>query len=227
MKFKQILALSGAAVLLVAAPVTSASGAGTRVSVRVEGKNRTLLADKVVQTRSGSITKGGAPSGACLASSGQGALDVATHGRWSGKFSTSLGSYFVTKILGETENGPKYYWSIYVNNRPAATGGCGIKLHPGDHLLFAATVYPEYPIAIQAPRTAKVGKQFNVKVVGFNAKGKSKPLAGAHVTGAGQGVVTNSRGIAHVVVSKAGTLKLGASDSGYVRAAQVRVRVTG
>jgi hypothetical protein len=92
MKFKQVLALSGAAVLLVAAPVTSASGAGTRVSVRVEGKNRTLLADKVVQTRSGSITKGGAPSGACLASSGQGALDVATHGRWSGKFSTSLGS---------------------------------------------------------------------------------------------------------------------------------------
>jgi Domain of unknown function (DUF4430) len=227
MKLKQVLALSGVAVLVVAAPVTSASGAGTRVSVRVEGKNRTLLADKVVQTRSGSITKGGAPSGACLASSGQGALDVATHGRWSGKFSTSLGSYFVTKILGENENGPKYYWSIFVNNRPAATGACGIKLHPGDQLLFAATVYPEYPMAIQAPRTATVGKQFNVKVVGFNAKGKSKPLAGAHLAGAGHGVVTNSHGVAHVVASKAGTLTLGASDNGYIRAAQVRVRVTG
>ena len=227
MKLKQVLALSGVAVMVVAAPVTSASGAGTRVSVRVEGKNRTLLAEKVVQTRSGSITKGGAPSGKCLASSGQGALDVATHGRWSGKFSTSLGSYFVTKILGEIENGPRYYWSIFVNNRPAATGGCGIKLHPGDQLLFAATVYPEYPIAIQAPGTATAGKQFDVKVVAFNAKGKSKPLAGAHVTGAGQGIVTNGRGIAHLVVSKGGTLKLGASDSGYVRAAQVRVHVTG
>jgi hypothetical protein len=227
MKVKQILALSGAAVLLVAVPATSASGAGTRVSVRVEGKNRTLLAAKVVQPHSGSITKGGAPSGKCLASSGQGALDVATHGRWSGKFSTSLGSYFVTKILGETENGPKYYWSIYVNNRPAATGGCGIKLHPGDQLLFAATVYPEYPIAIKAPSTATAGKAFSVKVVAFNAKGKSKPLAGAHVTGAGQGVVTNSRGLAQVVASKSGTLKLGASDKGYVRAAQVGVRVTG
>ncbi|MGZ4250354.1 MAG: DUF4430 domain-containing protein [Solirubrobacteraceae bacterium] len=225
---KTILALGGAALALaVASPV--ALGAGSQVTVRVEGKKRTLLETKSIHTHGGFITQGGAPSGSCSATSGAGALDVATKHHWVGTWSTSFNDYLIKSILGDTESSSKFYWGIWINNTYATAGACDLKLHVGDQLLFAvdSVAHHEHPLAIKAPSHAAAGESFDVKVVWFSDKGKSEPLAGAHLTGAGQGVVTNSRGIAHVVVSKAGTLKLGASDSGYIRAAQVRVRVTG
>jgi hypothetical protein len=89
-----------------------------------------------------------------------------------------------------------------------------------------SVAHHEHPLAIQAPKQAVAGKSFNVKVVSFSDKGKSQPAAHVSLAGAGQGAVTNSHGVAHVVAS-AGTLKLGASANGFIRAAQVRVRVTG
>ncbi len=86
------------------------------------------------ETHAGWITAGHVARGKCSARSGQGALDVATHHRWAGSFSNSLGSYFITTILGEADNGPRYYWSIFINNRSASTGACEIKLHNGDQL---------------------------------------------------------------------------------------------
>jgi hypothetical protein len=227
MHCKKVLALGGAILIVVAAPVATAGAAGTRVTVRVEGKRRTLLPPTLVQTKSGWITKGGAPKGQCSAASGQGALDVATHHRWSGSFSASLKSYFIKTILGETDNGPKVYWSIFVNNKSAATGACGIKLHAGDTLLFAATVYPEYPIALTGPAKATAGKAFSVKVVRFTASGAGKPLAGAKVTGSGiRSAITNGAGIAQITAAHAGTLKLSADHNGYVRAAPLSVKVS-
>jgi hypothetical protein len=225
---KTILALGGATLALaVASPV--ALGAGSKVTVRVEGKKRTLLETKSVHTHGGFVTRGGAPSGACPATSGAGALDVATKHRWTGTWSTSFNDYLIKGILGDTESSSKFYWGIWINNSYATSGACGLKLHPGDQVLFAvdSVAHHEHPLAIKAPSHAAAGKSFDVKVVWFSDKGKSKPLTGAHLAGAGQGVVTNSHGVAHVVASKAGTLTLGASDNGYIRAAQVRVRVTG
>lgn len=218
----KVLALGGAILLVAAAP---AAAAGTKVSVRVEGKSRTLLAPTVVKTHAGWITKGGAPTGKCSATSGQGALDVATHHRWAGSFSTSLGSYFIKTILGETDNGPNIYWSIFVNNRSASTGACGITLHAGDQLLFAAAKYPEYPIAIQAPSTATVGHSFNVSVVWFNAAGKAKPLAGATLSTGGRSGKTNSHGIVSLTATHPGTFVLQAEKTGYIRASAARVVV--
>lgn len=225
---KTILALGGAALALaIASPV--ALGAGTHVTVRVEGKKRSLLETKSIHTHGGFITRGGAPAGACSATSAAGALDVATKHRWVGSWSTSFNDYLVKSILGDTESSSKFYWGIWINNSYATAGACGLKLHPGDQLLFAvdSVAHHEHPLAIKAPSHATAGKPFDVKVVSFSDKGKSKPLPGAHVTGAGQGVVTNSHGIAHVMAAKAGKVELGASDSGYIRAAQVGVRVTG
>jgi len=224
---KTILALGGATLALaVASPV--ALGAGSKVTVRVEGKKRTLLATKSIRTHGGFITRGGAPSGACPASSAAGALDVATKHHWQGTWSTSFNDYLIKGILGDTESSSKFYWGIWINNSYATSGACGLKLHPGDQVLFAvdSVAHHEHPLAIKAPSHATAGNAFDVKVVSFSNKGKSKPLAGAHLAGAGQSVVTNSHGVAHVVASKAGTLTLGASDNGYIRAAQVRVRVT-
>ena len=59
---KTILALGGATLALaIASPV--ALGAGTAVTVRVEGKTRTLLATKSIHTHGGFITRNGAPVG--------------------------------------------------------------------------------------------------------------------------------------------------------------------
>jgi hypothetical protein len=225
---KTILALGGATLALaIASP--AALGAGTPVTVRVEGKTRTLLQAKSVHTQGGFITRNGAPSGACSANSGAGALDVATKHRWAGSWSTSFNDFLISKILGDTETSSKFYWGIWINNRYATSGACGLKLHRGDQLLFAvdSVAHHEHPLAIQAPKQAVAGKSFNVKVVSYSDKGKSQPAAHVSLAGAGQGVVTNGRGIAHVVAGQAGTLKLGASATGFVRAAQVRVHVNG
>lgn len=225
---KRILALGGATLALaVASPV--ALGAGTQVAVRVEGKSRTLLATKTVRTHAGSITRGGAPAGKCPATSGAGALDVATKHRWSGPWSSDFNEFEIKTILGDTESTSKFYWGIWINNRYATTGACELKLHRGDQLLFAvdSVAHHEHPLAIKAPKHAVAGKSFDVRVVWFSDRGKSKPAAGVALAGAGQGVVTNSRGVAHIVASHPGTLKLGASGNGFIRAAKVRVPVSG
>jgi hypothetical protein len=231
MHTKTILALGGgtlAVALAVASPVAFAAG-GSRVSVRVEGKTRTLLATKTVRTRAGSITRGGAPAGKCPATSAAGALDVATSHRWKGPWSSDFSEFEITTILGETESTTKFYWGIWIDNRYATTGACGIKLHPGERLLFAvdSVAHHEHPLAIRAPSHAAAGKPFAVKVVWFSDGGASKPLAGAHVSAGSAGVVTNSHGVAQVVAGKAGSLALGAASNGFIRAAQVRVRVSG
>jgi hypothetical protein len=226
---KTILAVSGATLALaVASPVALAAGA-TQVTVRVEGKTRTLLASTSVHTHAGSITRGGAPTGACPASSAAGALDVATSHRWSATWFTSLGDFEIKRILGDNESTKKFYWAIWVDNRFATTGACGIKLRRGEHLLFAvdSVARHEHPLAVRARSHAVAGKPTAVEVVWYSDSGASKPLAGAHVTAAGVSAVTDSHGIAHLLAPHAGTLAVGASAKGYIRAAQVRVHVTG
>lgn len=230
MHYRQILALCGASFALVLAPPTVALAAGgSRVTVRIEGKTRTLLAPTVVKTHTGSITKAGAPRGACSATSAAGALDTATHHHWVGKFETS--DYFITSILGDTEPGKVNFWEIFVNNVAAQAGACEINLHRGDQLLFAvvpSTGAFEYPLKLTAPSHALVGHSFNVKVVWFNAKGVPKPLVRARVVGAGGvSATTNGHGIASISEPHAGTVALRASRKGYIRAAPVRVRVSG
>jgi hypothetical protein len=225
MNRRNILALAGAITALALAPAAAAQAA--KVTVRVEGKTKTLLAPTVVQIKSGSITKFGAPSGACPAASAQGALDAATRHNWIGTWSTKYGpEYFITGIFGESYATSKtYFWEIFVNNKPASTGGCEIKLHPGAKLLFAADTGSQYPIAVIAPAHSSVGHQFIVKVLGYNAKGKSKPLAGATVSVNGHSGKTDKNGTVPLTPSHAGTFTILVTHDGYIRAAPVTVRV--
>ena len=217
-------------VLAACAAVAAASGGGPTVTVRVEGGTRTLLPARTVRVPgSGFITKYGAPQGQCPANSGAGALNVATRGRWAGSFSSSFSDYLVTKILGKTASGKTAYWEVLVNNVAAQTGACGIKLHPGDRLLFAAVSLKSkgYALTATAPKSAIAGKSFAVKVVFDNAKGVTHPLAGATVTGGGSKVTTNAKGIAKVKAAHAGTVALVAAKTGYVRADPVTVKIRG
>jgi hypothetical protein len=230
MQPKKLVALFGATVAVVLVPAAPTIAAGVKkVTVRIEGRSKTLLASTVVPTHSGWITKGGAPRGACPATSAAGALDVATHHKWSAKFEKSFNDYFIKTILGDTESGKKSYWGIWVDNRYATTGACEIKLRRGDQLLFAvdSVAHHEHPIAIRAPSHATVGHSFTVKIVWFSDSGVASPLKGARLTVAGKTAVTKARGIVQVKVSNPGKFVLRAERKGYVRPAPVTVRVTG
>jgi len=229
MDLKKFVALTGATISLMLMPVGGALASGPAVSVRVEGVTRTVLLPKLVRTGTGSLTRYGAPKGACSASSGAGALDVATHHRWVGSWSKSFGDYEITSILGETHSfSSKYFWEIFVNHVAATAGACAIKLHSGDQLLFAAVPQSgtEYPLGLTAAHSVVAGKAFTVKVVSYNATGRPKPLAGALVTGSGVHAKTNSRGVATIIAHRRGTLVLGAANKGYIRAAPVAVVVS-
>ena len=225
-----ILALLGATVAVVLAPTAAALAAGgTKVTVRVEGNTRTLLAPTLVQTHSGFITRGGAPSHTCSAKSGAGALDVATHHHWSGPYKVNLADYEVFTILGETAPSASHFWSIWIDNRFASAGVCGLALRPHDQLLFADVSFtgPEvHPIALSGPRTARLNHGFAVKVVWYSDAGVAKPLAGARVTGAGgASATTDAAGIARFFPTRLGALVFHATHTGYIRAAPLSVSV--
>jgi len=130
-------ALAAAIAALVMVP--AALAAAPTVTVQVQGKGKTLLAATSVSPSSGSITKGGAPAGKCPDDSAQGALNVATHGHWSGKWYASYKEYYITAILGTSETGKKYYWGLYVNGALASKGACDVKLKAGDKIVFKVT----------------------------------------------------------------------------------------
>lgn len=135
---KAVAAVAAAALITVPAALAAASKPAA-VSVRIEGKSKTLLAATNVTVSSGSITRGGAPAGKCPAESAQGALNVATHGHWTGKWDSSYKEYFITGILGDNETGKKYYWGLYVNGKAASKGACDVTLKTGDKILFKVT----------------------------------------------------------------------------------------
>ena len=136
------VAALGTALTLATAQVANAFAPHTRamaapkVSITIQGRTKTLLATKTVQTKSGWITRDGAPSGRCSAESAQGALNLATHGDWKGKWYSSYHEYFITGILGDNETTKKYYWAFYVNGKASSKGACDVMLKAGDRLLF-------------------------------------------------------------------------------------------
>ena len=224
MKISRFAALGGTAAVVTLALSVPALGAKTGVTVRVEGAKRTLLPATVAHAEPGSITKGGTPAGACRGSSGAGYFDNATHHRWSGTYSSGLG-IAVTNILGEshTFTSPNY-WGVWVNNRFASTGLCGLKLKPGDQLLLAPAPVKgsTYPIILTAPAHAKVGTPFTVKASYIK---KTKPLPLAHVKVTDAGALTDKHGAATVTATKAGKVTLVASLKGDIRA-EATVTVT-
>ena len=133
---KTLIALLGAIVMAVAASgVALAAGSGPAVTVQIKSLNKTLLKPTAEHGEKGWITKGGTPHGKCPGASAAGALDAATHGKWAGKYYSSVGGIFVTSIDGVKPTGSDY-WELYVNGKSSSLGVCDIKLHSGEKLLF-------------------------------------------------------------------------------------------
>jgi Domain of unknown function (DUF4430) len=227
---KQILAAGVALLACTLTPAAVAAAAGPAVTVRIEGKSKTLLAAKVEHAPAGSVTKDGH---SCSGNSAAGAFNAATRGKWSGTWSKSLSDFQVMTILGDTENytTTKSYWELFVNNVPASTGICGVKLKAGENILFAAvgaSETPADPLGVEAPTSEPEFKKFTIKVVYYNAKGKASPAAGVTVAFAGHRYTTNSAGeTAKVAAETSGALSVTAAKKGYIRAeATVKVPVT-
>jgi Domain of unknown function (DUF4430) len=133
---KTLIALIGATVMALAASgVALAAGSGPSVTWQIKSLNKTLLKPTTVHGEKGWITKGGTPKGKCSGNSAAGALDAATHGKWSGKYFSSLSDIEVTSILGVKATG-SHFWDLFINGKPASTGVCEVKLRAGEKLLF-------------------------------------------------------------------------------------------
>ncbi|MGC9220606.1 MAG: DUF4430 domain-containing protein [Solirubrobacteraceae bacterium] len=195
------------------------AAAAVTVTVRVQGPRKTMLPTRKVVLPSGSITRGGAPAGACSAASAQGALAVATHGNWQGSWYSSYSEYFITEILGLPENGKKYYWGLYVDNRFATSGACQEKLTRGASVVFAAVPAKgatEKLLGVNAA-PARAGRPYRLRVVAYSAVGKAFPVAGATVKLDGQSVTTTRHGwTSKVTFRAAGVQTVTVSKRHYV-----------
>jgi hypothetical protein len=109
--------------------------AGPKVTVSIKTLTKTLLRPTAEHGKQGSITKGGTPRGKCSGNSAMGALDVATRGRWTGKYYSSVGGIFVTSIMGVKPKGSDY-WELVVNGKVSSKGACAVKLARGQRLEF-------------------------------------------------------------------------------------------
>jgi hypothetical protein len=225
MKKRTALAVrSGVAVVATALtlgvlPTALASATTPKVNVRVEGASKTLLAATSVQTNTGWVVKGGHGSGKCPATSAQGALNDATHGRWAGKWYPSYGNgeWEIMSILGEKPPSTSQWWEMFVNGAAAQAGACATNLKPGDRILFALVGgNGEDAIGVTAPTHVTSGKRFAVKVV-YYVGAKHHALAGATVKLGTHSAKTNSSGIAKLTVYSTGKRTLTVSKHGYVR----------
>jgi hypothetical protein len=241
-------AFAAAALLAVLAPLAGQASVGraahsepahVSVGVRAEGISSTLLPEVTVATKAASVDKDGKPSDTCEGDTAAVALQDATHGNWTaGTFSSGLG-YPVIAIKGESYPfTSSYYWSFWVDNKPATTGICGVTLKKGDRLLFfpqcsqeAATSCPQgmfdpNVLALSAPKSARVGKAITVSVSALaNLTGKASPASGVKLSAAGRTLTTGASGRAKLMFAKAGRYRIIASAQNAIRD-ELTVRVS-
>jgi hypothetical protein len=212
-------ALGGATLALALTPAAALAAHSTNpsVTIRIEGAKKTLLLPTTVKVPSGFITRYGAPPKKCPAKTVQGALQVATHGKWGGQWFGSFNEYLVTSILGEKPKGSNF-WDLFVGNKSANIGACDIKARAGQQIVFADEGGATQLSGLSAPHSAVAGKAFTVKLIGYAKSGKAVPLAGQSLTGNGiKTVKTDNHGNATVTAPHSGVLVLRASPKKYIR----------
>ncbi|HEX7289928.1 MAG TPA: hypothetical protein VF250_02265 [Conexibacter sp.] len=130
--------------LLALATYASLAGAA-RVTVRVEGESRTLLAPTVVTIGDGTRTArtwngSGSLPNTCDDDTAYQAIELATSGNWDRDL-------FAEEVLGETHTfaSGSEYWIPYHDNDYADWGICDLHLREGDVLLMQAGVSGEAP----------------------------------------------------------------------------------
>jgi hypothetical protein len=216
--------------LLVAAATTvpaAFAGAPATVTVRVVGPPpyyEALVPLTKVTTTETPVVKDGNPAHACSGGSAAGALELATAGDWNGPWSTGFNQYEVETIKGVSYPfSTIYYWSFWLNDKPATTGVCEAQLNSGDSILFFRECFSEKGecsvapsvLSLEVPSTAEVGRPVTVNVLSHpNAGGAPSPAVGATVSGGGvTSAPTDSAGRTTMTFSGDGTYALRATGS--------------
>ena len=224
------LALCAAVVSLPMLVSSAHAAAPAAVNVRVEGVGQTLVAPTEVTTTSAAVVRDGNLEHACSGTSALGALQVATSGNWNGTWFSGLG-YSVETIAGEShqfeEGAPaNFFWSFWLDNKPATTGLCEAELQPGESVLLFPDCFSESgacppapnPLGIAAPAIAQAGTPFTVTVTSYaNASGAPSPAAGATVSGGGVSAIADAGGHATLSLASAGVVTLQVSAPASVR----------
>jgi hypothetical protein len=202
--FRLVAACALAAILslsIVAAAVAKGPSANLRVAV-AGGK---VLADKKVRARTASVKT--SPKAECFGEgSGGSGKKVSIRGNTAmgllaraSKSTRSLRPLLISdafdfglalcgvggEVVGENES-----WYLKVNHRSLTVGGDQATIQRGDDVLWALvrTEAPDYAypdeLWLKAPKRAKRGRAFAVRVFAYDEKGKRKPVKGAKVSGA-------------------------------------------
>ena len=231
LSFRRLPLAIGVACLTLIVPTPGARAAPAVVHVRVEGASQTLLLPTEVMTTTSPVVKDANPEHSCPGTSAAGALQLATGGNWGGGWFSGLG-YSVEMIEGEShpfeEGAPaSYFWSFWLNNRPATTGVCGTELSPGDSILLFPECFSEVaacppspnPLGVSAsPAVVEPGSPVTVTVTSYaNPSGAASPAIGATVAAGGLSQKTNSSGQATLSFSSPGAVRLDVSQAGSVR----------
>lgn len=227
----RLACLAAGVVVLASASIPAYAAGPANVTVRVEGKQQTLVEQVRLTTNTAPVNKSGKEGESCSGTSIAGALEQATSGDWSGTYSKDFGEYFVDTIKGEKHGGDPDYWTIWVNNKALMQGICATELQEGDEVLFfldfcdfdlqtyTCRNEPILPLELQIPAAAKRGDTVTAKVVRYDAAGKAEPVAGAQVRFAGFSATTGSDGTVPVEVGVSGQQRMRAEKPGHARSA--------
>ena len=225
------LAVLTAALVCTGATAT-ATAAPTKVTVRIEGKTKTLFEGPVsvdvhtVDAGDGSGahkcdgTNGGAgtTSGPTATSAMDDAVKLAGL-TWSGSYDASFDDFIVNQI-GPDAATSSQFWGVAVAGQSLEVGGCQRVVNKGEEVLWAYDLFNEKHL-LRATGGSKVraGKLYSVKVT--DTQGGGAPIKGASIGGK----KTNSKGIAKLRFKKPGTKRLKATRADSLRSNQLTVKV--
>jgi hypothetical protein len=207
--------------------------AGPSVTIRVEGKGKTMVEEQRLATPDAPVPTS---TGTCNGNTALGALHQAVSGDWSGN--GDFGTEFVERIrdenypIGATPDG----WTFWVNNKEASSGPCDYTAQEGDQILYLVSRCefdgstcanpPVLPLELRAPATASTTTPSEVTVVRYDTGGNAAPVKDARVIGQGVDATTNADGKASVTFSQPGEVTLKADKPGLVRSAAEEVAVS-
>jgi hypothetical protein len=223
-------ALAVLAALACAAPA-GAAAAPTKVSVRVEGKTKTIFEGAVttdVHTVDGGDgtgahkcdgTNGGA--GTVPGPTATSAMDDAVkHGglTWGGSYNASFDDFIVNQI-GPDASTSSQFWGVAVQGKSLEVGGCQKIVTAGQEVLWAYDSFGKKLLRASGARKVRVGKVLSVKVV--DTEKDNAPVKGARIGGK----KTNAKGIAKLRFKSVGTKRLKARATKAIRSNQLTVKV--
>ncbi|MDX6639697.1 MAG: hypothetical protein QOF12_708 [Solirubrobacteraceae bacterium] len=225
--------------LLLITGTTAASAVAAvpiKAQIRVEGTAKTLVATRTVELADAPIIKDGNPAHSCAGQTALGALQAGTGGNWTGTWYEGLG-YSADTIKGFKPAGSDYF-ELWVDHKLSQVGLCGANLKASDSVLLfvqhctydptiQACPHPETPLGIRAPSTLRKGKVGTLRVVDYDAQGKTTPEPGATIYANGKRLGrTDKHGVFLFKGRTKGVAKVYASKTGFARSevADLRIR---